>query len=129
MTSFGPGPRAPDPRFALAALAARLTAWAMAVFAVIASGAWVISRGPEAGLGLAVGFLPVILASFGFAWFLSRGNRIAAGLFGLWCLWGIAKAIQGDDNAVATLMGYAVGVLNFIGLAGVVKGFSKRTSA
>ncbi len=129
MTSFGPGPRAPDPRFALAALVAQLTAWAMAVLAVIASGAWVISRGPEAGFSLAVGFLPGILASFGFAWFLSRGNRIAAGLFGLWCLWGLAKAIQGDDNIVVALIGYAVGVLNLIGLAGVVKGFSTRTSA
>jgi hypothetical protein len=129
MTSFGPGPRTPDPRFALAALAARLIAWALAVVAVISGGAWVISRGPEEGLGLAARFLPEILANFGFAWFLSRGNRIAAALFGLWCLWGLAKSIQGHDTAVAALLIYALGILNFIGLAGVVKGFGKRTSA
>jgi hypothetical protein len=129
MTSFGPGPRAPDPRFALAALAARLTAWAMAVLAVIASGAWVISRGPEAGLGLAASALPEILVNFGFAWFLSRGNSITAGLFALWCLWGLATAIQGDDTAVVAAIGYAFGVLNVIGLAGVVQGFRKRTTA
>lgn len=129
MTAFGPGPRAPDPRFALAALAARVMAWAMAVLAVIASGASVISRGPEAGLGLAAWALPEILAGFAFAWFLSRGNRIAAGLFGLWCLWGLAKAVQGSDTAVSTLIAYALGVLNVIGLAGVVQGFGKRTTA
>jgi hypothetical protein len=126
MTAFGPGPRSPDPRFALAALAARVTVWAMAVLAVIASGAWVMSRGPEARLGLAVGFLPEILVSFDFAYFLARGSRIAAGLFGLW---GLAKAIQGADDSVVAFMVYAFGVLNFIGLAGVVKGFGKRTSA
>jgi hypothetical protein len=119
----------PDPRFALAALAARVIAWALAVVAVISGGAWVISRGPEAGLGLAARFLPEILANFGFAYFLSRGSRIAAGLFGLWCLWGIAKSIPGHDNAVAALVIYALGVLNFIGLAGVVKGFGKRNAA
>lgn len=129
MTSFGPGPRMPKPRFALAALAAKVIAWALAVVAVITGGAWVISRGPEEGLGLAARFLPEVLANFGFAYFLSRGSRIAAGLFGLWCLWGIAKSIPGADNAVAALLVYAIGVLNFIGLAGVVQGFAKRTSA
>lgn len=129
MTAFGPGPRAPDPRFALAALAARLTAWAFAVVAVISGGAWVISRGPEEGLGLAVRFLPEILANFGFAYFLSRGSRIAAGLFTLWCLWGLLKSIHGADHAIATMLVYAFGVLNVIGLAGVVKGFSTRTAA
>lgn len=129
MTDFGPGPRTTVSRFALAALAARVTAWAIAVVAVISGGAWVISRAPEDGLGLAARFLPEILANFGFAYFLSQGSQIAAALFALWCLWGLAKSLQVNGNAVAALVIYALGVLNFIGLAGVLKGFAKRTSA
>jgi hypothetical protein len=129
MTAFGPGIPTNTSRFALAALAARLIAWSLAALAVISGGAWVISRGPAEGLGLAAGFLPEILVNGGFAYFLHRGSRIVAGIFGLWCLWGLAKSVQGADDPIAALLSYALGVLHFIGLAGVVQGFGKRKPA
>jgi hypothetical protein len=129
MTAFGPGIPTPQARFALAALAARLTAWTLAFLAVIVGVALVIGRGLEAGLGVATQVLPELLVNASFAYFLHRGSRIAAALFGLWCLWGLLKSIQGAEGAATALLVYAFGVLNFIGLAGVVKGFGKRNPA
>ncbi len=126
MTPMGPGILKENRPFALAALTARLIVWALAFVVVIGGGALVISRGPEAGFGLAAQVLPEVLVNGGFAYFLQRGSRIAAGLFGLWCFWGLAKSVQGHEDTITALLVYAFGVLNFIGLAAVVKGFVNR---
>ena len=117
------------PAFWLAVLAAKIMAWGLLFLALITGGSWAISRGPEAGFGLAARFLPEVLANFAFAHFLRKGSRIAAALFGLWCLWGFAKVIPGDDDPIVALIVYVMGVLNVVGLIGVAKAFFARTSA
>ena len=128
MTPMGPGILKETRPFALAALAARAIVWAWALVAVIGGAALVISRGPEAGFALAAQVLPEIMVNGGLAYFLHRGSRIAAVLFGLWCLWGLARSLPGDADILTALLVYAFGVLNFIGLAAVVKGLVYRNA-
>ncbi len=126
MTPMGPGLPKENRPFALAARTARGIVWALAFVTVIGGAALVISQGPQAGFALAAQILPEILVYSGFAYFLHRNSRIAAVLFGLWCLWGLARSVQGDADQIIALLVYGFGILNFIGLACVVKGFIDR---
>jgi hypothetical protein len=123
MTPMGPGIPTETRPFALAAFVARTIVWALAFVTVIGGAALTISQGPEAGFGLAARILPEVLVNGGLAYFLHRSSRIAAVLFALWCLWGLASSVQGHEDTLTALLVYAFGVLNFIGLAAVVKGF------
>lgn len=128
MTPVGPWIAKENRPFALAALAARAIVWALAFVAVIGGVALVLSRGPEAGFALAARVLPDILVYGGFAYFLHRNSRIAALLFSLWCLWGLARSVPGDADIITALLVYTFGILNVIGLAAVVKGFVNRNA-
>jgi hypothetical protein len=112
--------------FPLAVLVARVLGWALLVIGVISGGAWIFTRGPAAGFNLMTGYLVLALSYFAFAYFLKKGSKVAAVLFALWCAWGLLDSISGADDPIVAILGYLFGVLNFVGLAAIVKGYISR---
>ncbi|MGL4236108.1 hypothetical protein [Tabrizicola sp.] len=112
--------------FPLAVLAARVMAWALLAIGIVGGGAWVIRHGPGPGFSLMAGNAVEALVLFAFAYFLRKGSAIAAILFGFWCLWGLLQSFAGAADPIVFAVLYALGILNFIGIAGVVKGFTSK---
>jgi hypothetical protein len=110
----------------LAVLAARIMAWGLLGIGLVAGSAWIYTRSPEAGLSLMFSYSVQVLILFALAHFMHNGSQIAGGLFAAWCIWGLLSSIQGPDDPIAAALGYLFGVLNFVGCAGVVKGFNTK---
>ncbi len=112
--------------FTLAALAASIMAWVIVVLIVVTSTALWFSKGFEPALGFLIWQSLNLAIYVAFNFFLKKGNQIAAALFAIWCIWGFLSAISGSPDAIVAFFGYGFGVLNFVGFAGVVKGFTQK---
>jgi tryptophan-rich sensory protein len=121
-----PASNTPRLAFPLAVLAARIMAWCVLGIGLVAGSALVYTRSPEAALGLMFSHSVQVLILFAFAHFMQNSSQIAAGLFAVWCIWGLLSSMQGSDDPIAAALGYLFGVFNFVGCAGVVKGFNTK---
>ncbi len=114
------------PDFALASLAAWLLLYIWVGLSVFMSIFRMLDEGISQGLGYFLYSLIQTGILFAFVYFLNRGSKIVAVLFFFWCASYFLTAIAGDDNAVAAIFGYILGVLGFVGICGVLKGFAKE---
>ena len=121
-----PGLTALDNRnaFPLATLVARPMLGTFLFLTVMTAGPWLFTRGPDVAFGVVVSALPNLLLCLAFVLILSKGNPWVAGAFGIFCVWGFIDSFSGAPNTLTALFGYAVGILNFVGIVGVDKGFS-----
>lgn len=112
--------------FPLATLVARLMLGTFLLLTAMTAGPWLFTRGPDVAFGVVVSSLPNLLLHLAFVLMLPKGNRWVAGAFGIWCVRGFIDSLLGDPNTLTALVTYAFGVLNFIGIVGVYKGFSNK---
>ena len=115
-------------RFPLATLAARIMLGVFLFFILLTAVPWFFTRGPEVAFGVVISAIPNFLVLAAFAFLLPRGNLILAAVFAVWCLWGLIDSFSGGPNLFAAMIGYAHGVLNFVGIAGVVKGWPGKVN-
>ncbi len=114
--------------FPLAALAAAIMALVFVVLVLVTSTALWFSKGFSPALNYLLSQSVEIAIYSAFFFFLRKENQIAAALFAIWCIWGFLNAISGTPDSVAAVFGYAFGVLNFVGFAGVAKGFTQKAT-
>jgi hypothetical protein len=69
--------------------------------------------------GTIVGLLVQTLTLLLVGYFLRRGSRVAAIIFGLWCAFLFIDGITSPPSLVA-LINYGFAVIGFVGLAGIV---------
>ena len=112
--------------FPLATLAARIMLGAFLFFILLTAVPWFFTRGPDVAFGVVISALPNLLILTVFAVLLPRGNLILAAVFALWCAWGLIDSFSGGPNLFVAMVGYAHGVLNFVGIVGVVKGWTAK---
>ncbi|MCV2871576.1 hypothetical protein OEZ71_04630 [Defluviimonas sp. WL0050] len=104
----------------LALLTLKVMVWISGLALVLSTALHVAG---QAGLrGTIVGLLvqTVILLLAGY--FLRRGSRAAAIIFGLWCAFLFIDGITSAPSLVA-LINYGFAVLGFVGLTGIVRWF------
>jgi Mg/Co/Ni transporter MgtE len=101
-----------------------LYAFLMAIPLVI----WLFTRGPSASFAVLVSALPNLLLYLVFVWQLPKGNLWIAGVFGIICFVGFFNTISADGDKLEIIVGYIDGVLCFVGLVGVFKGFSRKAT-
>lgn len=115
--------------FPLATLVARIMLAVFVFFTLMTAVPWFFTRGPDVAMGVLVSALPNLFVLGLFAFLLPRGNQISAAIFALWCAWGLLDSFTGGPNLFATMVGYAHGVLNFVGIVGVAKGWNAKDPA
>lgn len=123
-----PGERMGMAGFSLATLAARIMLGMFLFFTLLTAVPWFFTRGPEVAFGVLISALLNILILTVFALLLPLGNRVLATVFALWCAWGLIDSFSGASNTFVAIVGYAHGVLNFVGIVGVVKGWPGKTT-
>ncbi len=130
-TSTAPPPRGEGMGvggFPLATLVARIMLAVFLFFTLLTAVPWFFTRGPEMALGVLASALPNLLILAAFAFFLPKGNLILAATFALWCAWGLIDSFSGASNTFVAIVGYAHGVLSFVGIVGVVKGWPGKAT-
>ena len=110
----------------MASLTARLVLYIWLGISVFMSIFTIIDQGFGHGLAYFLYSLIQTAIFIAFIYFLNQGSKIAAVLFFLWCGSYFLSAIAGDDNVIGAIFGYLLGVLGFIGMCGVAKGFLKE---
>ena len=137
MTSATPSPMASQPSraeqgrrgsYPLASLVARIMLALFIVLMLMGAVPWFFTRGPGAAVQVVIASLPSVLIHAAFVVLLPKGNTIVAVVFGLWCGWGLMSSFSGAENTYVAIAGYAFGVLNFIGIAGVIKGLKAKAA-
>lgn len=119
----------PDPVFALATRAARIPGWGWLAIGPVSGTGLGISGGPGAGFGLMRDFLRQGLVCLGVSLARDRDRRIAALLFAAWYLRGVLDAVSGHADPIVATSVFLFGILTFVGVVGVARGFSTRRSA
>lgn len=130
-TSASPPPRGEGlgvGGFPLATLVARIMLATFLSLTLLTAAPWFFTRGPDVALHVLLSAMPNLLVLTAFAFLLPRGNPILAAVFALWCAWGLIDSLSGAPDATVALFGYAYGVLNFVGIVGVVKGFKSKAN-
>ncbi len=130
-TSASPPPRGKGQGvggFPLATLAARIMLGMFLFFTLLTAVPWFYTRGPEVASGVVISALPNILILTAFAFLLPMGNRVLATVFALWCAWGLIDSFSGSPDIFVALVVYAHGILNFVGIVGVVKGWNAKAT-
>lgn len=115
--------------FPLATLAARIMLGVFLFFTLLTAVPWFFARGPEVAFGVVISALPNLLILAAFAFLLPSGNRVLAAVFVLWCAWGLIDSFSGSPDILVALVAYTHGILNFVGIVGVVKGWNATATA